>query len=246
METLIKIACYTDQPKYLEPIPRGLEYLRKSLLPDGRVALLRIPLQQAALHGRRVSADIRRLRGADSLWLEAIRSARSDRADVPRPSRRAAATPRTAQLQAEVRRIITELDAQGRWITAYSGERLVGQPKFRPGFRHISSQVFSSNVESLSEFILITGVSQTGQGGSSFWPWPGFDWKRFVPDPKAAIGSPARSVPPVDPAHPSVPDRAATSGAPASSSVHCAASPGGTNDQMVMTREVAQNAFYRV
>ena len=38
METLIKIARYTGDKKYLEPIPRALEYLKKCLLPDGRVA----------------------------------------------------------------------------------------------------------------------------------------------------------------------------------------------------------------
>ena len=38
METLIKIARYTGEKKYLEPIPRALEYFKKCLLPDGRVA----------------------------------------------------------------------------------------------------------------------------------------------------------------------------------------------------------------
>jgi len=38
METLIRIARHTGKPKYLAPIPRALEYFRKSLLPDGTVA----------------------------------------------------------------------------------------------------------------------------------------------------------------------------------------------------------------
>ena len=38
METLIKISRYTGDKKYLEPIPRALEYLKKCLLPDGRIA----------------------------------------------------------------------------------------------------------------------------------------------------------------------------------------------------------------
>ena len=31
--------------------------------------------------------------------------------------------------------------------------RLVGQPKFAPGFKYISSAVFSKNVETLSAYI---------------------------------------------------------------------------------------------
>jgi hypothetical protein len=51
-------------------------------------------------------------------------------------------------LEGKARRIIRDLDQQGRWITTYAGERLVGQPKFQRGFRYISSDVFSRNVES--------------------------------------------------------------------------------------------------
>jgi hypothetical protein len=58
-----------------------------------------------------------------------------------------------AQLEAEVRKIVNTLDDQGRWITTASGERLVGQPKFRPGDKYISSAVFSHNVELLSRYL---------------------------------------------------------------------------------------------
>jgi hypothetical protein len=45
------------------------------------------------------------------------------------------------------------LDADGRWVSTYAGERLTGQPKFAIGFKYISSAVFSQNVELLSAFI---------------------------------------------------------------------------------------------
>ena len=35
-----------------------------------------------------------------------------------------------------------------------SGERLVGQPRFAPNTRYISSAVFSRNVETLSEYLM--------------------------------------------------------------------------------------------
>ena len=53
----------------------------------------------------------------------------------------------------DVRRIIRELDDEGRWITVHAGERLVGQPKFERGFRFLSSDVFSRNVETLSAYV---------------------------------------------------------------------------------------------
>src|SRR5262249_39521224 len=53
----------------------------------------------------------------------------------------------------DVRRIIKELDKEGRWITTVAGEPLVGQPKFERGFRYLSSDVFSRNIETLSEYL---------------------------------------------------------------------------------------------
>jgi PelA/Pel-15E family pectate lyase len=38
METLIRIARITGKQKYLDPVPAALAYLRKSLLPDGKLA----------------------------------------------------------------------------------------------------------------------------------------------------------------------------------------------------------------
>jgi hypothetical protein len=61
--------------------------------------------------------------------------------------------PSAKELEEDVRKIIQELDADGRWITTYAGERLVGQPEFKDSFRYISSAVFSRNVEILSQCI---------------------------------------------------------------------------------------------
>ncbi len=46
-----------------------------------------------------------------------------------------------------------QLDNQGRWISEFTGQPLVGQPKFKMGDRFISSAVFSHNLESLSTFV---------------------------------------------------------------------------------------------
>ncbi len=52
-----------------------------------------------------------------------------------------------------VRRIIRDLDAEGRWISTYDGERLIGQPKFERGFRYLSSDAFSRNVQTLAVYL---------------------------------------------------------------------------------------------
>lgn len=58
-----------------------------------------------------------------------------------------------AELEAKVREILAALDAQGRWVTTYAGERLVGQPKFAQGFRYLGSHVFNYNVQVLSDYL---------------------------------------------------------------------------------------------
>ncbi len=156
METLIKIAQYVGDPKYLEPIPRALAYFRASLLPDGKVA------------------RYYELRSNKPLFMDARYQLTYDDAAAPshygwkHPARfdqietayRSAREPQnparpraTSDLPNDVRRIIAELDQEGRWISTYVGEPLVGQPKFERGFRFISSDVFNRNVATLSEFI---------------------------------------------------------------------------------------------
>lgn len=156
METLIKIARYTGRKEYLEPIPRALKYLKGSLLPDGRAARYYEFRTNRPLY----MDQEYRLTYDDSHapshygWkqparLDAIERAYLDAVNGVAPS---AARPAT-DLEGEVRRIVHDLDDQGRWVSTYAGERLIGQPKFTPGFRYLSSGVFSHNVETLSEHL---------------------------------------------------------------------------------------------
>lgn len=65
-----------------------------------------------------------------------------------------AATQDPAKLEDEVRRVLRELDAQGRWVTKHDGvTRLVGQPKFAKGFAFIASNTFNYNMEILSDYV---------------------------------------------------------------------------------------------
>ena len=47
-------------------------------------------------------------------------------------------------------RAIADLDDEGRWISTYGGERIVGQAKFAVGEKYLSSEVFSRNLELLA------------------------------------------------------------------------------------------------
>lgn len=156
METLIRIAQYTGEKKYLEPIPRALEYFKKCLLPDGRIARYyelktNKPLYMDARYQMTYDDS-----AAPSHygWKQ---SARFDKIEAAFKSALAGQKPKQSHsvqaLQKEVRRIIAELDDEGRWISTHAGEGLVGQPKFERGFRYISSDVFSRNMVTLSDYV---------------------------------------------------------------------------------------------
>jgi hypothetical protein len=157
MRTLIRIARYTGEKKYLEPIPKALAYFSKCVLPDGRVARYyelktNKPLYMNAkyeltyddsaapshygwkqpAHFKEIAADYEAAK-ADRVLAPKVRSAK--------------------KLEADVRRILKDLDAENRWVSTCGGERLVGQPKFPVGFKYISSAIFSKNVETLSAYL---------------------------------------------------------------------------------------------
>jgi PelA/Pel-15E family pectate lyase len=160
METLIKITRHTGEKKYLEPIPKALAYFKKCLLPDGKIARYyefktNKPLYMDAKYELTYddSAAPSHYGWKQSARFDAIEKAYQDAMkDIPQPTARAA-----KDLEVRVRVALKELDAEGRWVSTYRGERLVGQPKFAAGFRYLSSEVFSRNIEVLSEYLAATG-----------------------------------------------------------------------------------------
>lgn len=156
MITLVAIARHTGEQKYLEPIPRALAYFKKCLLPDGKVARYyefktNKPLYMNAAY--QLTYDD----GAAPSHYGWKQPARFDA--IEKDYERAKTGMTTTQpgpangLDERVRRIVRELDDEGRWVTTYAGELLVGQPKFATGFRYISSAVFGENVTTLSEYL---------------------------------------------------------------------------------------------
>lgn len=163
IETLLKIDRTTGDKKYLEPIPRAIAYLKKSLLPDGRLARYYEMKTNRPLYMTR-RGDEYSLTYDDSMlpdhygWkvnsrLAAIEAEYQSLASTGKSQQRE----RTLdELRQDARKIIDALDTTGRWISTYAGEPLYGQPKFKPGDRYIHSGVFAQNLETLSALLTAT------------------------------------------------------------------------------------------
>lgn len=161
METLIKIAQYTGDKKYLEPIPRALNYFQKCLLPDGKIARYyefktNKPLYMDASYQLTYDDSVAPIHYG---WKQSARFQEIEKKYQDAMSGAKSAESGTLkEAEAEVRRIIQDLDAEGRWVSTYAGEPLVGQPKFENGFRYVSSAIFSRNVETLSRYLAGRGA----------------------------------------------------------------------------------------
>ncbi len=164
IETLMKIFRVTGDRRYLAPIPRAIDWLKQSRLPDGRLARYYELQTNRPLYMTR-NRDVYTLTYDDSNlpkhygWKiesrldEVERSYKKLVASNGQPQQKRAARPEPQQ----IKQIIGELDEQGRWISTFGGERLVGQPKFAAGAPYLSSEVFSKNLTQLSEFVREAG-----------------------------------------------------------------------------------------
>lgn len=160
MIALIRIAEATGDLSYLEPVVRGVKYLERSLLEDGRLARFyeldsNRPLYMVRRGGAyELTFDDSRLPGHYG-WknpheLERIKAAyRAVSAGQPL-SFVFEGPPPDAILLAK---IVSDLDEDGRWITIHTpdGPPLVGQPKFQSGEAYLSSAVFAENLEILTQ-----------------------------------------------------------------------------------------------
>lgn len=160
MRTLIHIAEHTGDKKYLAPIPKGLNFLEKHVLSDGKVARyyeLRTskPLymdgeyqltyddSQAPSHyGWKQGNKLSEIRKA---WEAAMRSDEKKKPVTKKVSRKG------------VELALQSQDKDGRWVSTFAGESLVGKPRLEKGAEYISSEVFSRNLELLSEYLVEMG-----------------------------------------------------------------------------------------
>jgi len=161
IETLMEICRLTGERKYLEPIPHAITYLQRSVLPDGRLARYYELRTNKPLYMFR-RGDVYTLTYDDSNlpehygWKFDSRLSNMEKQynELQRDARPTTASQPAANLKQQVRKVIEDLDDQGRWISTYQGERLVGQPKFKLNSPYIASAVVSRNIEMLSEYLI--------------------------------------------------------------------------------------------
>jgi len=163
IETLMKIYRHTGDKKYLEPIPRALAYLKKSLLPDGRLARYYEMKTNRPLYMNRANGeyfltfDDKDLPDHYGWKIDSRLDAIAAEFNALKGGEKTVQKNKTAaELGKEAQQIIDSLDEQGRWISTYAGERVPGQPKFKTGDKYLNSAVFSYNLETLSTFL--TGI----------------------------------------------------------------------------------------
>ncbi len=164
LRTLIYLARELGDAKYLEPIPSALEYLRRSRLPDGRLARfyeLRtnkplyftreyvLTYSDADLpthYGFKVGDDTETI--ARSYERQKRQAPQGEGRQVPPPLlKKAKPDPRLA---AEVRKVIAAQDERGRWVEE---GRLKAHGPDDPTRRILDSATFARNVETLSRYL---------------------------------------------------------------------------------------------
>ncbi|MDP6445874.1 MAG: pectate lyase [Pirellulaceae bacterium] len=155
VQTLLTIHAATGDDKYLAPIPSALAYLRRSLLTDGRLARYyelktNIPLYMAR-KGKvyRLTYDDDELPTHYGWKTDSRLDELSALFNAARSGKQGSSTKPAAD-RAAIRRIIGQLDQQGRWVSTYGGERLVGQAKLKIGAEYLSSELFSRNLTKLA------------------------------------------------------------------------------------------------
>jgi hypothetical protein len=159
MEALIKIAQYTGKKEYLEPIQRALTYFQKSVLADGKIArYYELKTNKPLFMDARYQLTYDESAAPKHYgWKQPARFKEIEKKyELAKAGVTRERAPTAQQLEESIGRILRELDAEGRWLSTYAGEGLVGQPKFEHGFRYISSEVFSRNVELLSAYLAAT------------------------------------------------------------------------------------------
>ena len=159
MEALLRLYRYTGQRKYLEPIPRAIEYMRASLRDDGRLARFHELQTNRPLY---FTKDYQ-LTYSDADTPEHYGFAFDSRLDeIETEYERLSATPReqllaprpaelTEELATQVELIIAAMDGRGAWVQE---GRLKGY-KVEQTSGVIDSQTFSDNVRALCSFIRV-------------------------------------------------------------------------------------------
>lgn len=154
IEVLLRVHRLTGDAKYLEPIPRALAYLKRSLLPDGyfsRYYELRTNKPLYMTEDYKITFDDSKLPQHYG-WKTDSRLAAIEKSFMAAKAG-ASVAPESVDVT-QVHKIMSDLDSEGRWISTFADQRLVGNPKFKSGETYIASEIFIQNLETLSAHLL--------------------------------------------------------------------------------------------
>lgn len=163
MHTLLVIYRETGDKKYLEPIPKALEYFKRSRLADGRLArfyelrtnkplyftkdyqLTYSDADMPTHYGFKVADRTDRI---EQDYQRALKSP-PGKSSKPKPAK-----PRAADgLEARLKAVLAALDEQGRWV---EDGRLRSQGADDTTRRILSTQTFITNLGILSDYLAAT------------------------------------------------------------------------------------------
>jgi PelA/Pel-15E family pectate lyase len=168
MRILLALYRATGKKKYLEPLPRALEYLRRSRLPDGRLARFYELKTNKPLYFTRgdykltySDADMpthysfKASYGIESIAREYERLLAMEPVELKGPKK--VLRPRLSpSLTARTESIIERLDGQGRWV---EHGRLRSDEQDVPAQRVINCRTFINNMNNLCTYLRAVGVN---------------------------------------------------------------------------------------
>ncbi|QDU07823.1 pectate lyase [Gimesia aquarii] len=160
IKTLMQIYIYSSEKKYLKPIPAALAYLRKSELPNGKLARFyelktNRPLYFTKQYQLTYKADdlpthygfmiTSKVNQLESRYRKLLKASPKQLASMRFPTRRVRLTP---ALTAKAKSAIEALDTRGAWVT--QGEIRSAKLKNTPV---IETRIFVKNLETLANFV---------------------------------------------------------------------------------------------
>ena len=165
MRSLMVLYRATGNKKYLEPLPRAMEYLRRSRLPDGKLARFYELKTNKPLYFTKDSYNLTysdanmpthySFKGSfniDSIAREYEQLVAMDPAKLKESKK--SSTPRLSRdLEAKAKQAIDSLDAQGRWVEKGRMQFAGKDTSTRPV---ITTRTFISNVRTLSDYLAAT------------------------------------------------------------------------------------------
>jgi len=169
METLLLLCRKTGEQRYLEPIPRAMDHLQRSRLPDGQLARFYELKTNRPIYFTRDSSGRHQLTYSQEHLVDHYAFIVPSRRDAIEAAyallkqnagtKTPAVAPRLDVSEARVAEIIRNMDARGAWVEP---GRLVHH-KVTPQSGVISCQTFIDNVATLCAF-LRTSKTGTDEG----------------------------------------------------------------------------------